>query len=194
MLDPAKKRAAETTPIDQAALREAIRAAHVDVTGSEPSRARLRFAWAHVCHETGGAKFTWCNNLGNIKAFASDSWSGAWCDLSEVVPLLPTEPPTQRAYDSPRASATDYWRLMLSRYKRAVGEADRGDLYNAAVAMYELGYFQQDPIVYGLALERWGEEYDRRWPDPTLATTPRAIVVGVVLALLAAVAWAMEEV
>lgn len=182
-LDPAKEVPAERTPLTPAELRDALLTGHQTIrAGALPSRAVLRFAWSHVCHETGGTASAWCWNLGNLKA--TDAWPGAWCSLASVLPPSSTEPPNQRAYGNALQGANDYWRLMFARYTRAIGEAERSDLHNAAVALHESGYMQAEPVGYGDALERWAAKFDAAFHDEHASSS--ALVVGLVLAAVAA--------
>jgi hypothetical protein len=180
-LDPEKQVPAERTPLTPDELRAALITGHQTIrAGALPSRNVLRFAWAHVCHETNGTASAWCFNLGNLKA--TESWPGAWCSIAAALKPGDDEPPNQRAYATALQGANDYWRLMFARYTRALAEADRGDLHNAAVALRESGYMTAEPVAYGDALERWAGKYDEQWPE---RAARRSLVVGLVLAAVA---------
>ncbi|MGK3981237.1 peptidoglycan-binding protein [Sorangium sp. So ce118] len=133
------------TPLSEAELLNVLRAGHVAATGSEPSRARLACAWAHVALEHGRGRFVYCNNIGNITALGS--WPGKYYVI-RVQERVKRDPDVWkwmdlkfRAHATPEDGAADYWRLMLGRYASAVARFDAADPAGAALELSRLGFY-----------------------------------------------------
>lgn len=127
---------ARRTPLTEAAMGQALAAAHVDVFGEAAPPERLLMARAQVGLEVGRGKWAYCHNLGNIGA-----------PRSRKVPSCLTKGGFRvRAYASPRASARAYWRLTAVR--RALPFFDAGDPVGAAYALKRAGYYTAPAEVY----------------------------------------------
>ena len=127
---------ARRTPLTEAAMGQALAAAHLDVFGTPAPAERLLVARAQVGLEVGRGRQCYCHNLGNIGA-----------RRSKRVPSCLTRGGFRvRAYASPRASARAYWRLASVR--RALPWFDRGDVVGAAYALRRGGYYTAPAEVY----------------------------------------------
>lgn len=186
-LDPKNEIEAKITPIAKDRLRSALIEGHQTIRGGEvPPAERLRFAWCHVCLEVSGGASSWQYNLGNIKTSAKDPWAGAWYKLPDsVLSAAVQEWPYQRGYSSPEHGATDYWRLMFSKFSRAITASDSGDLTAAAYALRAAGYYTAPPDKYALALEGWAKQYDRIWPSAARKGSIAHGVLGVAIVVSA---------
>ncbi len=157
------------TPLDHAALREALRAGHVLATGEEPSDNRLGCAWAMLVEEHGAGPRSgiWDDNLGNVDA--GKSWTGDVFALTadEVIHgVRKSMTKLLRAHATAADGAEDLWELLAARYPEALAKMDEGDPAGTAHALKEHLYFTGSEAAYATAMTSLFREYHRRWPAP----------------------------
>ena len=144
------------TPLSDAGLMSALAWGHEAHFGTQPSRARLSVAWAHVGIENGRGAELYCNNFGNITGFR---WPGA----VYAITVDERDPSTNkwtrkdmlfRAHDSAQVGATDFWRVLAKDYGEALPLFDLGRPFEAALKLGELVWFTETPEQYAARMTR----------------------------------------
>ncbi|HET9956460.1 MAG TPA: glucosaminidase domain-containing protein [Polyangiaceae bacterium] len=165
------------TKLDTAQASQALRQAWVRVTGEEPSEDTVRVLTAQWAHETGHGASMFNFNFGGIKGTGPSGLSVAQRTREGYGKNEISIVDRFRAYQTPEEGATDYVRLLSSRFPEATDAAKRGDPVAFVHGLKSRGYFTGDPAAYtrsivslsGMSLPSGPVE-----PFPALATRVQA--------------------
>lgn len=135
------------TPLDRSGMRAALATGHVLAFGAAPSPQRLAMALAMCCLEHANGHALWGWDFGNIAA--TPDWTGDTASLRQREILHGAEvyvDKPMRVYESARAGAAGYWRLLRApRFvfdgKQALDYFDAGDVPGACAALKAGGWF-----------------------------------------------------
>lgn len=163
------------TPLAFEDLRAALHEAHKMQLGVAPSENRLRLAWAMVTHETDQTRSMWNHNVGNI-ACTKDFPTCHALNVRDPA----SEPVHYRSYPDVLTGAADFWRLLDSRYPKALEAYDDGDVDRGALELKKKGYYGDHASTYARALKRHAAVYDTAFGKP--ARKPSVLPVLLVLA------------
>jgi flagellum-specific peptidoglycan hydrolase FlgJ len=130
---------------------EAARAlghAYTQVTGERPSAATTAILTAQWAHETGRGASMYNYNFGGIKgtgpsglSVAQRTREGWGAEERQIVDRF-------RAYGSATEGATDYVKLLATRYPKALEAARQGDAEGFVHALKARGYFTGNEQAY----------------------------------------------
>lgn len=135
------------TPLDAHDVKPLLAEAWLSVVGSSPNPRAVSVLTAHWALETDDGRAMRGHNFAGIKAAPSAAGSafrtieGHGATRREVIARF-------RVYESARAGAHDYLRLLATHYPAALEAASTGNVSAFAGALAGGGYFTADPHAY----------------------------------------------
>lgn len=158
------------TRLDAGQASEALRTAWQAVTGEVPSEKTVRVLTAQWAHETAHGASMFNYNFGGIKGTGPSGLSVSQRTREGFGETERTITDRFRAYQTAEEGATDYVRLLSSRFPEATEAARRGDPEAFVRGLKSRGYFTGDAGAYTRSVVALsGIEL----PSGTPAPTPR---------------------
>jgi len=136
------------TRLDGLQAADALRAAWTHVTGQPPSERTVAILTAQWAHETGNGASMYNYNFGGIKGMGPSGLSVSQRTKEGFGASEHTITDRFRAYRTAEEGATDYIKLLSTRFPEAVGAAQSGDPAGFVAGLKQRGYFTGDPAVY----------------------------------------------
>ena len=136
------------TRLDTGQASEALRSAWQAVTGEVPSEKTVRVLTAQWAHETAHGASMFNYNFGGIKGTGPSGLSVAQRTREGFAETERTITDRFRAYQTAEEGATDYVRLLASRFPEATEAARQGDPVAFVRGLKSRGYFTGDPAAY----------------------------------------------
>ncbi len=140
--------AAVRTKLDSGQASAALREAYRNVTGEEPSEGTVRVLTAQWAHETGQGASMFNYNFGGIKGTGPSGLSVAQRTREGFGATERTIVDRFRAYTTPAEGATDYVKLLSTRFPEALQSAKNADPVGFVQGLKSRGYFTGDPAAY----------------------------------------------
>ncbi len=144
--------AARRTPTSPVRFRSALSRAYRAVTGKPASATTLDILGAHVSHETGRGLRMYNYNFGGIKGASPGGMTARYPTFEHMNGRNVDIVDGFRAYRSAGEGATDYLRLLGTRYRSALQAAEQGDVNGFAAALKRAGYYTAPQEGYAAAL------------------------------------------
>jgi hypothetical protein len=144
----------DRTPLSFSEASQAIRRGWTEVFGEPPSRPTLSILTAQWAHETGRGSRMYNNNFGGIKGVGPSGLTVACRTREGSGTNERTLTDHFRAYRTPEEGATDYVRVLASRYRPALESAKSGDPEGFVRALKSRGYFTGDEAAYTASVAR----------------------------------------
>jgi flagellum-specific peptidoglycan hydrolase FlgJ len=139
---------AERTQLSGEQAADAITSAWSDAVGEAPSKGTLSILTAHWAHETGQGSAMYNFNFAGIKGTSPEGLSASYRTSEGWGPTQRRTVDQFRAYSSARAGASDYLRLLTTRYPEAIAAAKNEDPAAFVDALKSKGYFTGDRVAY----------------------------------------------
>jgi len=161
----AKRVEATRTPLSSTEASDAIARAFESLTGiplDGPAKSILTAQWAH---ETGHGASMYNFNFGGIKGVGPSGLTvsqrtkeGYGANEHRITDQF-------RAYNTIEEGATDYAKLLLTRYGDAVNAARAGDPQGFVRGLRQKGYFTGDPTAYERSITTIANQLSQYGPD-----------------------------
>ena len=140
------------TPITGGQAADALRQAFTRLFGEPPSDGTLSLLVAQWAHETGGGRAMQNYNFGGLKASSSSGAYATYLTHEGSGASRHAQVDRFRAYSSPLEGATDYLKVLHSRFPQAFEAAGRGQCTEFVHALKHAGYFTDSEASYGRSI------------------------------------------
>ncbi len=136
------------TRLDGTQAADALRTAWTKVTGQPPSEHTVAILTAQWAHETGNGASMYNYNFGGIKGMGPGGLSVSQRTKEGFGATEHTITDRFRAYRTAEEGATDYVKLLTTRFPEAVKSAQNGDPAGFVTGLKQRGYFTGDASAY----------------------------------------------